>query len=164
MTTTVDGTVTVAASSMTEVEIDVEVDVVEAKTTMVEVGAVMVMDVVAVTVLFDAGQLDVRRAYFVLVLCSGSGTHTGQGVTVVVWNREQSAVADEGNGEALVALTARKQLSVRRLSVYLHSVRTPSSVHTCIASSALEELEARGCNGRTDEKRQGELHVGQHIA
>lgn len=38
-------------------------------------------------------------------------THTGQGVTVFRMNEEQSALADEAYGFALVALTARKQLS-----------------------------------------------------
>lgn len=38
-------------------------------------------------------------------------THTGQGVTVFRMNEEQSALADAANGFALVALTARRQLS-----------------------------------------------------
>lgn len=90
-------------------------------------------------------------------------TYRGQGVTVVVWKREQSAVADEGKREAFVALTARKQLSDRRLSVYLYSVRTMFSFHTCIAGGALEELEPGSCDGEADEKGQGELHVEPHI-
>lgn len=52
-----------------EVEIDVEVDVIEAETTTVEVGAVVVTDVVAVTVLFDAGQLDKLGAWSFLNPC-----------------------------------------------------------------------------------------------
>ena len=40
-----------------DVEIDVEVDVTEAETTTVEVGAVVVTDVVAVTVLLNIDQL-----------------------------------------------------------------------------------------------------------
>ena len=52
----VDGSVTVAVSSMIETEIDVEVVVIEAETTTVEAGAVVVTDVVAVTVLLNADQ------------------------------------------------------------------------------------------------------------
>ena len=44
-------------------------------------------------------------------------------MTVVVWKREQSAVAEDGKGDALVALTARKQLSVERLLVYAYLMR-----------------------------------------
>jgi len=60
---------------------------------------------------------------------SRESTYAAHGVTVLRKNDEQSAVAEEGPGFALLALTARRQLSALQTALSKIDLSRPGAAH-----------------------------------
>lgn len=110
VTMTSVGSMIVAVSSTVTTEVMVLTLVKNWERSSSSVTVTVTTEGVAVTVCVVVEVLQARLVTR-LVFMGKVLTHRAQGVTVFCKNEEQSAVAEEGNGDADVALTARRQLS-----------------------------------------------------
>lgn len=131
----------VAVSSIVVTEVKVSTLVIVCETSSKSVNVTVTIDGAAVTVLVEVDVLQRRISSQTNI--DHLFTYLGQGVIVFRINDEQSAVAEEANGEADEALTARRQLSALQVVQGDPRTRTASKDEMRIVAARILRVSSR---------------------